>query len=812
MRLTKRAIPAGRDAPSLEPSAPGRRPWLAAGALVIAIGTVGALYGANAVAASSAQGARRTQSVAASSIAGNLQLVLQHEHDLVVSASAFFLNSPHSNEESFLQWAGDVGALARYPELLGIGEAVIVPASQLPAFEAASRATQTGAGSSPTGFSVIPPGKRPFYCLSIAGLARNAEAAVPVGEDLCAGALGQAMLAARDSGKDALQPFTVDGLTTLSLGSPMYSGGTTPPTVAGRRAAFVGWVGMTLVPEVILATAAGGYAHTEVALRFGAGAGAVVFKSGRGPVGEQVTTVNLQNGWTVATFAAPTSGSPFSNVDALALLLAGFLLSCLLGALIYVLGTSRGRAMQLVHERTDQLRFQTLHDSLTGLPNRSLLLDRIERMLARAQRSHQPYAVMFLDLDDFKDINDTLGHDAGDELLIEVSRRLTKALRPGDTAGRLGGDEFVLLVEGAALDEGAKAVADRILEALERPFEIRGSDVPLSISASIGIAIGPGRGPSELLRDADVALYRAKAAGKRRSIVFAPSMQAADDDHRHLNVDLHTACAANQFYLLYQPTIDMTTGAINGVEALIRWRHPERGTVQPNDFIPALEASGMIVPVGAWVLSEACRDGALWQKQGHRFSISVNVSGRQLARDRIVDDVREALSSSGLDPAMLTLELTETSLMGDVEETIPRLMLLKALGVKIAIDDFGTGYASLAYLRQFPVDVLKIDRSFVAAMTESSEDAALLRALVQLGKDLHLETVAEGIETEVQRRQVEAEGIDTGQGFLISRPIDVAAVNKLLQVSVTIGPRGRADLPDRVGRDLAQLGSRSLPV
>jgi diguanylate cyclase (GGDEF)-like protein len=805
MRAIKRATFTTRASRSREPTALRRRPWLVAGALVIAIGTAGALFGANAVATSSAQSSLRTQSAAAAGIASNLQLVLQREHDLVVSASAFFLNSPHADEGSFRQWAGDVGALARYPELLGMGEAVIVPASRLSEFEAASSETKTG-------FSVIPGGKRPFYCLSVAGLARNTEAGVPIGEDLCAGPSGQALLATRDSGRDILLPFTADGLTILSLGSPMYRGGATPTTVAGRHAAFVGWVGMTLVPNVILATAIGSYAHTEVALRFGTGASAVEFTSGRGEAGEQVATVNLHNGWTVETFATASGGSLFSNNDALALLLVGSLLSCLLGVLIYVLGTSRGRAMQLVHERTDQLRFQALHDSLTGLPNRTLLLDRIGQMIARARRSQNPYAVMFLDLDDFKDVNDTLGHDAGDELLIAVSDRLTKTLRPGDTAGRLGGDEFVLLIEGEALGDGAKAVADRILEALERPFEIQASDAPLLISASVGIAIGARRTPGELLRDADIALYRAKAAGKHRSVVFEHSMQAANDDQRHLNVDLHTACAANQFYLLYQPTIEMKTGAVNGVEALIRWRHPDRGTVQPNEFIPALEASGMIVPVGAWVLSEACGHGALWQRQGQRFSISVNVSGKQLASDRIVDDVRDALASSGLDPAMLTLELTETSLMGDMAETIPRLKLLKALGVKIAIDDFGTGYASLAHLRQLPVDVLKIDRSCVAAMTDSAEGAALVHALVQLGKDLHLETVAEGIETEAQRRQAEAEGFDTGQGFLLSRPIDVAAVNKLLKVSVTIGLRERLDDSDEVGRDLVRHATTSIRV
>jgi EAL domain-containing protein (putative c-di-GMP-specific phosphodiesterase class I) len=297
-----------------------------------------------------------------------------------------------------------------------------------------------------------------------------------------------------------------------------------------------------------------------------------------------------------------------------------------------------------------------------------------------------------------------------------------------------------------------------------------------------------------LLRDADIALYQAKATGKRRSVTFAPSMQAAVDDHCHLSVDLHCALAENQFFLLYQPTIDVKTGAFNGVEALLRWSHPERGIVQPNDFIPALESSGIIVPVGTWVIHEACRQGAIWQARGEIFTVSVNVSGKQLARDRIVDDVADALTESGFNPAMLVLELTETSLMADVDDTIPRLMLLKALGVRIAIDDFGTGYSSLAYLRQFPVDVLKIDRSFVANITRTSEGAALLHALVQLGKGLHLETVAEGIESDAQLRQVAEEGIDTGQGFLISRPIDVCGVDELLRHSIiraqAVGPSG----------------------
>jgi diguanylate cyclase (GGDEF)-like protein len=427
------------------------------------------------------------------------------------------------------------------------------------------------------------------------------------------------------------------------------------------------------------------------------------------------------------------------------------------------------------------LQFQALHDPLTKLPNRSLILDRMEQMTQRARRNNLPYAAMFLDLDDFKDINDTLGHSAGDELLVAVGTRLAGALREGDTVGRLGGDEFVMLVEGASLSAGVEVVADRILDVLTAPFEIRSSDLPLSVSASIGIATGGGTTPDELLRDADIALYRAKAAGKRRAVVFDPIMQVQAQDHRHLDVDLHDALERGQFFLLYQPTINLQTNAFTGVEALLRWRHPERGIVQPDDFIPALEASGLIVSVGAWVLQEACRQGALWQHAGHRFTVSVNVSARQLERDRIVDDVHNSLQASGFAPEMLLLELTETMFMDDVDETITRLGLLKALGVRIAVDDFGTGYSSLSYLRKFPIDVLKIDRSFVSCIADSAESSALVHTLVQLGKVLNLETIAEGIEDDDQRLRLQAENVDTGQGFLFARPLDVAAVNRFLE-------------------------------
>jgi diguanylate cyclase (GGDEF)-like protein/PAS domain S-box-containing protein len=431
----------------------------------------------------------------------------------------------------------------------------------------------------------------------------------------------------------------------------------------------------------------------------------------------------------------------------------------------------------------DRLAHAALHDSLTGLPNRTLILNRAEQLLARARRQNSQVAALFLDLDNFKDINDTLGHEAGDELLAAVATRMAAALRQGETLGRLGGDEFVVLVEGASLVLGAHVVAERIADVLAIPFSISASEVPIEVTVSIGIAEGDRAITGELLRDADIALYRAKAAGKHCAVAFTPSMREAVDDHRTAELDLHRALENDQYFLLYQPTFDLATGVINGVEALLRWRHPERGIVQPNDFIPVLESTRVIVAVGEWVLRDACRQGALWHSQGHRISVSVNISGVQLERDRIIDDVHGALSASGLDPNMLVLELTETTLMHDVEATLVRLSLLKTLGVRLAIDDFGTGYSSLAYLRQFPIDVLKIDQTFVSGITDSDESAAIVHTLVQLGNVLGLETVAEGIETNSQRVRLQAENVSVGQGYLFSRPLEVEGINRLLKDS-----------------------------
>jgi diguanylate cyclase (GGDEF)-like protein len=425
----------------------------------------------------------------------------------------------------------------------------------------------------------------------------------------------------------------------------------------------------------------------------------------------------------------------------------------------------------------DQIRFQALHDPLTGLPNRGLILDRTEQMLARARRTNEATAALFIDIDGFKSVNDTLGHAAGDQLLRAVTARLVLAMRESDSIGRLGGDEFIVLVDGATMDAGPELVAERLLAALRAPFELEGlPNGPFTLTASIGIAAGLRPSATELLRDADIALYEAKTAGKDRFVVFQPEMHAVVQERLLLEMDLRDGLTSGQYLLAYQPIFNLASGETTGVEALLRWHHPDRGVVQPDNFIPVLEDSGMIVDVGRWALQEACRQGALWHSHGLRLDVSVNVSARQLETDQLGEDISCALDVSGFDARSLIVEITETAIMRNVSTVVPRLAALKATGVRIAIDDFGTGYSSLAYLQKFPVDTLKIDRSFISTMGDSPESGALIRTLVQLGKTLGLETLAEGIEESAQYSQLKREQCDSGQGYLYARPLDADAV------------------------------------
>jgi diguanylate cyclase (GGDEF)-like protein len=432
--------------------------------------------------------------------------------------------------------------------------------------------------------------------------------------------------------------------------------------------------------------------------------------------------------------------------------------------------------------REEELSFLATHDPLTGLPNRTLILDRAGQMLARSVRNQMPVAALFIDLDNFKSINDTLGHGAGDELLRAVAARLDGVTRDADALGRLGGDEFVVISEALTLQVGPELIAERLLDALDQPFNL-GADkeTRVTVTASIGVAAGERIPAEELLRNADIAMYRAKWDGKHRYAVFESGMQHTMQNRMELEMDLREALENEEFLLAYQPTIDLHDMRPTGVEALIRWKHPVRGVVQPNDFIPLLEETGMIVEVGKWVLEEACSQGAAWRAAGYEIGMAVNVSGRQLDTDQLVADIEGALSHSDLDPAALTIEITETTLMRNVEDTARRLAAIKELGVRIAIDDFGTGYSSLAHLQRFPVDALKIDRSFISGLQHNEEGETLMHTLVQLGKALSLETFAEGIEDQQELSLLQDEDCDKGQGFLFARPLDVDATEKFLQ-------------------------------
>ena len=421
----------------------------------------------------------------------------------------------------------------------------------------------------------------------------------------------------------------------------------------------------------------------------------------------------------------------------------------------------------------EQLKRMALHDPLTLLANRSLFRDRVEHAVAVSKRNGRGIAVMFVDLDNFKRINDSFGHAIGDRVLHRSAQRLVKATRNGDTVARLGGDEFAVLLENLIEREAVIEIAARVVASLQESLDLPGEG-DLRVSASVGVAfLAPDEGVEELMRNADVAMYAAKSAGKGRHAVYEPSMQGVATRRRELEAEIGKAIEGNQFLLLYQPIVELHSGYLLGVEALIRWKHPERGMLGPAEFIPVAEETGQIVPLGRWVLAQACREVKVWQArlpEGRQVRVGVNISAVQLAKSDICADVQKALGISRIDPGCLVLELTESVLMHNSESVLATLQELKKLGVRIAIDDFGTGYSSLSYLHRFPIDILKIDRSFVERLggVEGGEDFA--RAIITLGGTLDLEVVAEGIELEHQQRELIELGCVAGQGYYYSKP------------------------------------------
>lgn len=606
--------------------------------------------------------------------------------------------------------------------------------------------------------------------------------------------------AATDTGSFVVTRIPIArGASLAAIGAAVYRLGAPLGTVQARRAAMTGAIGTTFDSRTLISSVLAGRRSLTLTLyhRNIGGPLLPIGSAGASPSGRSpgyTKRIALADGWVLQASGTADITSSSATAQGVIALCLGLLVTLLLFLLYRVLSRSRQRAWAMVGEKTGELEYSALHDPLTDLPNRDLVLDRAEQILGRGRRLDVPVTALFVDVDGFKQINDRYGPQAGDEVLRQVAARLKRVLRDNDTVGRHGGDEFVMLLDAVGITVAPELVAERILDVLSQPIELPDPDrPPVSITVSIGIATGRPASAEDLMQDADLALYKAKAIGKNGYVKFESAMHTAAQDRIRIEVDLLAALDADQFFLVYQPMLDLESERVVGAEALIRWKHPTGGLIRPDAFIPIAEENGMIVPIGRWVLEHACSQAAEWRERGFHLNISVNVSARQLERPEFVEEVRTALKNSGLDPLDLTLEITETVLMRKPDVTARLLGELKGLGLRIAVDDFGTGYSSLAYLRQFPVDSLKIDRTFITGLALSREAHALTHTLIQLGKALGLQTLAEGVEQHSQVRELQREGCDMAQGFLFARPLAPDVLEAFLRDSGGLAESFSAD-------------------
>ncbi|HTA13063.1 MAG TPA: bifunctional diguanylate cyclase/phosphodiesterase [Solirubrobacteraceae bacterium] len=701
------------------------------------------------------------------------------------------------SETQFLQWFAELQrGTSASPDVVATFIQV-VPASKLAAF-------QRQVGNDPAfrrllgaRLQVFPGGRRPVYCLTRAIVGSAVAASVYPGLlDYCAPVVpgtGHSpypalVRTATDTGTFIVAPLPTSGTRSLvAIGAAVYRRGASIATVSARRAALTGVIGTTFDSATTIHSVLSDHRSVTLALyhRNAGGPQQLIGRAGANPAGRSpgyFSARELGEGWLLET---SETAEAFASPDAKALVALGLglLVTMLVFLLHLVFSRSRQRAWGLVGQRTGELEHRALHDSLTELPNRILVVDRAEQIIRRARRLDAPVTALFVDIDDFKQINDRHGHDAGDAVLRQVAARLKTAMRENDTVGRLGGDEFAMLIDSVGLYTAPELVAERVLDVLRQPIGLSGEHAPVSITASIGIATGRPASAEDLMQDADLALHKAKAIGKNGYVKFESAMQIAAQDRIHLEMDLAKALELDQLFLVYQPMLDLASERVVGVEALLRWRHPVGGVIAPDVFVPIAEDNGLIVQIGRWVLDSACRQGAAWHRNGYPLNISINASACQLERPEFVEEVRAALQRHALEPTSLTIEITETVLMRKPDETAWLLGQLKALGVRIAVDDFGTGYSSLAYLRQFPVDSLKIDRTFITGLSLSREAHALTHTLIQLGKSLGLQTVAEGVEQHSQVRELQREGCNMAQGFLFARPLAPDVVESFLSDS-----------------------------
>jgi diguanylate cyclase (GGDEF)-like protein len=784
----------------------------AIGALILVLGLATSGFLAVKWHASLQTDHRRAFQTATADLAAVLQSRLESNLELTRTMRLIATIEPGADERTFLESYRQVESGS---DTLSddVSASLIVPvkAAALPAFlheltsDPGYRALLRGESE------VVPAGKRSVYCLRRAQVGGGSGSSVyPALLDYCAPVipvLGHSpfpalVRTATDSDSPVVtRVAAVGGRSIAAVALAVYRQGAPLSTVAERRAAVTGYIATTFDPVMLAASVLRHHRALSVAIyhtnqgdtprlieEYVPGAKRAAHASSYSVVAA------LGGGW-FARFGGAISAAS-ADAQELAVLVAGGLVTLLAFLLYVLLLRSRRRAWELVAEKTGELAHLALHDPLTGLPNRTLVLDRAQQLLARGRRVDSPVSALFLDIDGFKQINDVFGHQLGDTALRQIAERLQSVLRDSDTIGRIGGDEFVMLIDPVDVI-GAERVANRVLRVLSRPIVLPPpARSPVSVTASIGIATGLPSSAEDLLRDADLAMYQAKAVGKGGYVMFDSSMQTEAQDRTELEMGLAEALDAGQFTVAYQPIVDLTTQRVAAVEALLRWRHPTRGDTSPGVFIPIAESSGLIVPIGRWVLGQACAQCAAWHRRGHSLAVSVNVSARQFERPEFVDEVRAALADNGLDAAWLTLEITETALMNHPAATEALLMELKALGVQIAVDDFGTGYSSLGYLRQFPIDALKLDRSFITGLARSGEANALAHTLIQLGKTLGLRTVAEGVEAYTQLCQLQVEGCDLAQGYLFARPLTPEALEIYL---------GRDPSPPRASAAVAPI-------
>ncbi len=787
----------------------GRVRALLAGGLILVFGVIGSALLAAEWRSNVTNANRKSFQSTAADVSNTLDSKLDTNLELTRTMRAVASMEPQAGDTRFLQWYAQLrlGGSASS----GASAELIQPvtAAGLPAFRRQAEADPAFSALLKGTFQIVPPGKRPVYCLTRAIVgATTSSSLYPPLLDYCAAVLpgigrspfSALVKTATDTGSSIVTP--IPGFKLVAIGAAVYRRGAPLATVAERRAALTGIIGTSFVAATLIDPVLAGRQSFALALyhRNPGGRLELIGRGGADTPGASPSYAEVRElgeGWLVAMKGTVQGVS--ASTQGLFVLGLGLLVTILALLLYLVLSRSRQRAWGLVGEKTGELEYRALHDPLTDLPNRSLVLDRADRLLARGRRTEDPVTALFVDIDDFKQINDRFGHRAGDEVLRQIGARLKTVLRDSDTVGRLSGDEFVMLVDSTELDVAPELVAERILDVLRQPIELPApAPSTATVTASIGIASGRSVSAEDLLGDADLALYKAKAAGKDGYALFESAMQTAARDRMHLEMDLAEALEAQQLFLVYQPMFDLRDERLVGVEALLRWRHPTDGVIAPDVFIPIAEQNGSIVRIGRWVLERACARGAAWQGDGHLLNIAVNVSARQLERTEFVEEVRSALHHSGLEPATLTLEITETVLMRKPEATVQVLTELKALGVRIAVDDFGTGYSSLAYLRQVPVDLLKIDRTFITGLARSGEAQALAHTLIRLGQALGLQTLAEGVEHRDQVRELRREGCDLVQGFLFARPLAPDAVEALLQ--------------ERAGSSAAAAEERALPA